>query len=193
MSGPQRISGIADAEAPTWLGLLFRLQRRIYGTVLEPTRVWARAPAALRGFIHLFRAVDRAASPLDAGLRSLVMVRVSHLNGCAYCVDINASTLESRGVRLEKALALEEHETSGLFDARERAALRFADQMTRTGSSVDDDAFEALRRQFDDAQIVELTALVALQNASSKFNAALRIPAQGFCPAVSGPRGAAPS
>jgi alkylhydroperoxidase family enzyme len=69
------------------------------------------------------------------------------------------------------------------FDDRERAALAYADAMTLTGSDVydpDDALFERLRRHFTDDQIVALTAIIAWENASSRFNRALRIPAQGL-------------
>ena len=68
-----------------------------------------------------------------------------------------------------------------MFDARERAALAYAEAMTASGDGVDDTLFTRLRREFDEDEVVELTALIAFQNLSSKFNTALGIPAQGFC------------
>jgi alkylhydroperoxidase family enzyme len=75
------------------------------------------------------------------------------------------------------------------FDARERAAFAYADAMTLTGSDVydpDDALFDTLRAHFSDDQIVALTAIIAWENASSKFNRALRIPAQGLWERVAG-------
>jgi alkylhydroperoxidase family enzyme len=69
------------------------------------------------------------------------------------------------------------------FDARERAALAYADAMTLTGSAAydpDDALFEELRRHFTEDEIIALTAIIAWENASSRFNRALRIPAQGL-------------
>jgi alkylhydroperoxidase family enzyme len=66
------------------------------------------------------------------------------------------------------------------FDARERAAFAYADAMTLTGSDADDALFDELRRHFSEDEIVALTAIIAWENASSKFNRALRIPAQGL-------------
>ena len=69
------------------------------------------------------------------------------------------------------------------FDARERAALAYADAMTLTGSDAydaDDALFEELRRHFTEDEIIALTAIIAWENASSRFNRALRIPAQGL-------------
>ena len=67
------------------------------------------------------------------------------------------------------------------FSEMERAALEYAEAMTITGQRVSDDLFARLRTHFDEAQIVELTAAVALENFRSKFNVPLGIEAQGFC------------
>jgi alkylhydroperoxidase family enzyme len=69
------------------------------------------------------------------------------------------------------------------FDARERAAFAYADAMTLSGSDAydaNDVLFEELRRHFSDDEIVALTAIIAWENASSRFNRALRIPSQGL-------------
>jgi alkylhydroperoxidase family enzyme len=62
----------------------------------------------------------------------------------------------------------------------ERTALEYAEAMTITGRDVTDDLFARLRRFFDDDTIVELTEIIAFENASAKFNRALRIPSQGL-------------
>lgn len=182
---PARLSGLADQDAPLWIRALYAVQRRRHGAPFEPTRIWARAPAALRGFLHFGAAVDRRGSPIDPALRSLVMLKVSQVNRCSFCIDLNAARLEERGTAMDKALALARYETSELFSAKERATLDYAVAMTRAG--VDAACFDRLRRFFDDDAIVELTALIALQDASSKFNAALDIPAQGLCPTIKQP------
>ncbi|QQR91918.1 MAG: carboxymuconolactone decarboxylase family protein [Myxococcales bacterium] len=180
----QRVSGLSAPSAPLWVRVLYALQRGRSGVVLEPTRVWARAPAAMRGFLHFVAAVDRKSSPIEPALRSLVMVKVSQVNACAFCVDLNAARLQERGVSPEKVLALANYEGSTLFSSKERVVLDHAVAMTRSDRGVDDEIISRLREFFDDNAIVELTALIALQNASSKFNAALGIPSQGFCPVI---------
>ena len=73
-----------------------------------------------------------------------------------------------------------EYATSPLYDEAERVALEYADGMTLSGREVDDALFARLRRFYDDDALVELTAIIAWENASSKFNRALRIPSQGL-------------
>ena len=82
------------------------------------------------------------------------------------------------GVSNEKIEALSNYATSDLYDDAERVALEFADNMTITGREVSDELFERLRKFYDDDALVELTATIAWENASSKFNRALRVPSQ---------------
>ena len=82
------------------------------------------------------------------------------------------------GVSDEKILALEDYATSPLYDEKERVALEYAERMTFTDQDVDDDLFSRLRGYFDEDALVELTATIAWENSSSKFNRALRVPSQ---------------
>jgi alkylhydroperoxidase family enzyme len=82
------------------------------------------------------------------------------------------------GVSDEKILALDEYATSPLYEEKERVALEYAERMTITGQDVDDELFCRLRRFFDEDALVELTAAIAWENSSSKFNRALRVPSQ---------------
>jgi len=82
------------------------------------------------------------------------------------------------GISDEKLRALDAYEESDLFDRRERVALRYADAITRSDQDVDDALFAEVRSLFDEDAIVELTEIIAWENASSKFNRALRIPSQ---------------
>ena len=82
------------------------------------------------------------------------------------------------GISDEKIRALAEYATSELYTDEERVALEYADCMTITGREVSDELFARLRRFYADDAIVELTAIIAWENASSKFNRALRVPSQ---------------
>ena len=70
---------------------------------------------------------------------------------------------------------------SELFSAMEKDALEYAEKMTITGEKVTDELWGRLRGHFTEAQLVELTAAVALENFRSKFNVPLGVEAQGFC------------
>jgi alkylhydroperoxidase family enzyme len=80
------------------------------------------------------------------------------------------------GISTEKLNALHDYAKSPLFNAAERVALEYADAMTDTASDVDDALFARVREHYDEEQIAELTMLIAWENASSRFNRALRVP-----------------
>ena len=171
----------ADFPYACYLRLMFRLQRRRYGRELEPVRLWARMPAAFLAMSAMYRALDRKSSRIEPALRSLVQVRVSQINECVFCVDLNSFLGLGRGIVEEKLRALPQFKDSTLFSEREKAALAYAEAATRSDLRVDAALMSRLGRQFDDQAIVELAALIAYQNMSSKFNAALGVPAHGFC------------
>ncbi len=166
---------------PWYVRLFFWSQRRKYGAVLEPARLWGRTPRVFAAVALLFGALDRRSSPIEPALRALITVRVSQINWCTFCVDINSSLVLKRGGEAAKLAALAEHQESGLFSEREKAALAYADAVTYSDRQAGPEHFAELRRHFSDDAIIELTGLIAFQNLSSKFNAALGVEPQGFC------------
>ncbi len=170
-----------DYRFPWYVRLFLANQRRRYGRELEPARLWARSPKVFAGLSVLYGALDRKSSPIEPTLRTLITILVSQINWCAFCVDINSATGIKRGLTEAHLAALPEFETSTLFDARTKAALAYATAITYTDRQVDADLMARLKSHFNDEAIIELTALVAFQNLSSKFNSALDVAAQGFC------------
>ena len=176
-----RVSAKDLSEYPWYLRPFFWNQRRKYGQVLKPALVWARVPKLFVAVASLYGALDRRSSPLSPELRSLITVRVSQINWCRFCVDINSATLAERSGSSAKVEAVEHWRESDNFSERERAALGYAEAITFTDGQVTEGLMGELRSHFDEDAIVELTALIAFQNMSSKFNSALDLPAQGFC------------
>jgi len=168
-------------DYPWYLKPFFRSQVRRYGQVLVPGQLWGRVPRLFMAVALLYGALDSRRSLLDPVLRSLVTVRVSQLNWCRFCVDINSATLARRAGSMAKVEALEQWRTSDLYSPAERAALDYTEAMTITDRGVTDACMAELRRHFTDDAVIELTGLVAFQNLSSKFNSALDVPPQGFC------------
>jgi alkylhydroperoxidase family enzyme len=93
------------------------------------------------------------------------------------------------GVSDEKIEQLADYATSSFFDDAERVALEYADAMTITGREVSDDLFARLRQFYSEDEVVELTAVIAWENSSSKFNRALRVPSQKLWNRTSEERG----
>ncbi len=166
---------------PWYLRPFFWNQRRKYGAVLDSALLWARTPRVFLGVAFLYGMIDRKNSPIEPALRSLVTVRVSQLNGCRFCVDLNSATLLKRGVAIDKVEALADWQGNNLFDRREGVALEYAEAVTLRSGEIEQELMERVKQHFDDDAVVELTALIAFQNMSSKFNSALGVPPQGFC------------
>jgi AhpD family alkylhydroperoxidase len=171
----------AGYRFPWYVRVFFWNQRRRYGAVLEPARLWGRTPKVFMALALLYGALDRRSSPIEPVLRSLVTVRISQINWCPFCVDINSAMVLRRGVDQAKLAELASFETSELFSEHEQAALAYAEAITYSDRHPTDEHFTRLRRHFDESAIIELTGLIAFQNLSSKFNAALRVEPQGFC------------
>ena len=176
-----RIQPKSPGSYPWYLKPFFWSQKRRYGEVLLPGLLWGRVPRLFMTVAMLYGALDARRSLLDPVLRSLLTVRVSQLNWCRFCVDINSATLARRAGSMAKVEALAEWRTSSLYSAAERAALAYTEAMTITGQGVSDALMAELRQHSSDDALIELTALIAFQNLSSKFNSALDVPPQGFC------------
>ena len=182
------ITTAGDHKFPWYVRLFFWNQKRKYGAILEPARLWGRTPKVFATLALLYGAFDRRSSPLEPALRTLVTVRVSQINWCPFCVDINSATALKRGISDKKLAALGGYAGSDLFSDKEKAALAYAEAVTYSDRRPTPDQFETLRRYFDDDAIIELTGLIGFQNMSSKFNAALGVEPQGFCAIAPQPR-----
>lgn len=162
------------------------MQEKHFGAVLNPTRWWGRFPY-LFWLVALFVGfLERRRAGIDPVVRSLVMTRVSQQCCCEFCIDANSLRLAERSGSMEKVLAVANWPEETLFCAKEQAALAYADAMTATPPQISDELKDELKKHYDEKAITELTALIAFQNLSARFNAALDIPAQGLCVNSSG-------
>lgn len=147
----------------------------------EPHALVGRMPR-LFWLVALFVGyLERRKARLTPVLRSLLMTRVSQICHCAFCIDANSLRLAERSGALDKVQAVSDWQNSTLFSEEERAALAYAEAVTATPPQVDENIKSLLKRHFTEETITEMTALIAFQNLSARFNAALDIPAQGLC------------
>nr|WP_314519986.1 carboxymuconolactone decarboxylase family protein [uncultured Lelliottia sp.] len=171
---------------PASLKPIAAMQKKHFGVVLNPTRWWGRMPC-LFWLVALFVGfLERKKARLNPALRALLMTRISQLCHCAFCIDANSLRLAERCGALDKVQAVSEWRTSTLFTAEERAALDYAEATTATPPQVTEAIKSELKRFYNDETITEMTALIAFQNLSARFNAALEIPSQGLCDAFKG-------
>jgi uncharacterized peroxidase-related enzyme len=129
----------------------------------------ARWPDLLHGFVGL---AGRVLGPgaIEPGLKNLVSFVSSNASGCRYCQAHTSHTAVHQGLAAEKVDAAFEFETSSLFDERERAALRLARDASLVPNLVEDSHFAELRKHFDERQIVELVAVIALFGYLNRWN-----------------------
>lgn len=170
------------SQIPRSLKPIVNMQEKHYGKVLNPTRWWGRMPWLFWLVAMFVGYLERRRARLDPTLRALLMTRVSQQCDCEFCIDANSLRLAERCGAMDKVLALGNWQTSTLFTPAEKAALAYADGMTATPPQISDEQKNTLRCHFNDDQICEMTAMVAFQNLSARFNAALDIPSQGLCP-----------
>ncbi|WP_454915492.1 carboxymuconolactone decarboxylase family protein [Xanthobacter sediminis] len=135
----------------------------------------AAAPDVYGGLAALTKAVD--ASGLDKGLTELVKLRASQINGCAFCLKFHLSVARKAGVPQEKLDLLAAWPDAGLFSAREKAALAYAEALTVLEGVASDEAWAALRAEFSQSEALYLTVAVATINAWNRIGLGL-----GFAP-----------
>ena len=115
-------------------------------------------------------------SGLPAELVELVYLRISQINNCAYCLDMHTRDLLKKGVKVEKlALVQAFAEGGALFSDRERAALAWAETVTRVAeTNVPEEAFQAARAVFTEKELVDLTIAISLMNAYNRMAISFR-------------------
>jgi 4-carboxymuconolactone decarboxylase len=99
---------------------------------------------------------------------------------CEYCVDLGSQVARSCGLSDDEMLALPYYRASGLFSVLDKLVLDYTVGMCQTPVEVPDELFAALREHLSNAQLVELTHLIALENLRGRFNLALGVEAAGF-------------
>ena len=168
-------------QLPLLTRLILFLQRKKFGFDLNPTKAWGIVPRLMLGMNFFFKLISSKKSGIDASLRTLVSVRISQINNCEFCIDMNSHLFfESKG-ETEKINQLKSWQANNLYSAREQVALEYAETVTITGRNVTPELQTKLLQHFKKEEIIELTAIIAYQNLSSKFNSALDIKPNGFC------------
>ncbi|CAA2109461.1 carboxymuconolactone decarboxylase family protein [Variovorax paradoxus] len=119
-----------------------------------------------------------AKSTLGHSLMELVQTRVSQINGCAFCLDMHARDLRKHGETWQRLNSLSTWREAGFYTERERAALAWAEQLTRLADQHGDHdtAFEALKTQFSDQEIVDLSWTIAAINTWNRLAVGMRTP-----------------
>ena len=186
-----RIVGISAREAGPLVRLAYFFTRRGFARLtgretklmnermIEPLKMYAHLPGLLLGIAGLEQATARLHC-LDERLKNLAELKAATLTHCEYCIDLGSLLAQRSGLSEEKLLALPFYRNSSLFTDLEKLVLDYAVGISQTPVNVPDALFASLQEHFDDAQIVELTHIIALENMRGRFNLALGIGSAGF-------------
>jgi len=142
------------------------------------------APEVFQGMLALAAVVQKTG--LAPGLVDLVNLRVSQINGCAYCLDMHSKDLRARGETEQRIYMLSAwREMPDLYNARERAALAWAEAVTRlTDQEVPDEVYEQAAQEFSEKELAQLTLAVLAINGWNRLNVAFRTPAGNYKSAI---------
>jgi AhpD family alkylhydroperoxidase len=177
--GNARIAGVPEDTGNPVVRLAYRVSRRRYGEVVDPMRVFAHHPTVLAGYSALELASERS-QRVDRRLKHLAEIRAAMISGCEWCLDFGSAISADAGVSEADLRELPTYATSDRFTELERLVLDYATGISRSPVDVPDRLFEQLSEYLDEAQLVELTSIIALENYRSRFNWAFGIEGQGF-------------
>jgi AhpD family alkylhydroperoxidase len=141
-------------------------------------------PDAFKAMLAFSQAVEKTGLPPQ--LIDLVNYRVSQLNGCAYCLDMHSKDLRARGETEQRIYMVSAwREMPQLYSSRERAALAWAEAVTRLeDQEVPDAVYEEALKEFNEAELTQLTLAVVAINGWNRFNVAFKTPAGNYQSAV---------
>ena len=132
------------------------------------------SPDGYKAFGAVYVSLLKCGLPQE--LVNLVYLRVSQINGCAYCIDMHSRDLLKQGLAVDKLVLVPVwHDAGAIFSARERAALAWAEVVTRVAETgISDADYEAAAVEFGEKELADLTYAIGLMNAFNRFGIAFR-------------------
>lgn len=183
-----RVAGTNERKTGPWTRALMWVGRRetkkLTGRettteMIEPAQAFSHTPGLLLGY-GMFEWAVAKAHRMDERLKVLAELKAAALTHCEWCMDVGSPIAYRAGVTEAQIRALPHYRDSEEFSALEKLVIDYAVGISSTPVSVSDELFTALRGHFDDAQLVELTNVIAVENMRGRFNLALGIGATGF-------------
>jgi AhpD family alkylhydroperoxidase len=133
------------------------------------------APEGYKAFGGVYVSVQKSGLPQE--LVNLVYLRVSQINGCAFCIDMHSRDLLKAGLNVDKLVLVPVwHDAGNVFSTRERVALAWAETVTRVAETgVPDADYQAAAAEFNEKELADLTYAIGLMNAFNRFGIAFRV------------------
>ena len=162
---------------------LYRLaewySRHSYGVVADPLAAMGHNPRVLMTDARFETSLARW-NKLDPTLKALATMASAVSIGCSWCLDFGYWETTRRGVDPRKMRDVPRWRDSDVYTDLERQVMAYAEAVTATPPAVTDEMVTGLQRELDDAALVELTMMVAVENVRSRFNSSLGLTSQGF-------------
>ncbi len=132
-----------------------------------------KGEGAIKAMLHL--GAYLAKSSIEQSLLDLIDIRVSQINGCAYCLDMHSKDARASGETEQRLYLLSAWREAPFYTDRERAALAWSEEVTKLdGGQVSDEVFHQAREQFSEDELIDLTLAVASINSWNRLNIAFR-------------------
>ncbi len=182
-----RIAGASARDAGPYVKLAYFFTRRALAKLtgretarmIEPLTMYGTVPRLLKAYATLEQATAKLHG-VPKRLHALAELKAATLTHCEYCIDLGSQVSRRWGLSDEELLALPSYRTSPLFSDLDKLVLDYAVGMSRTPVEVSDELVAHLREHFNNAQLVELTHHIALENMRGRFNLALGVGSAGF-------------
>jgi len=133
------------------------------------------SPEGYKAFGGVYVSVQKSGLPHE--LINLVYLRISQINGCAFCIDMHSRDLLKSGLNVDKLVLVPVwHDAGNVFTTRERVALAWAETVTRVSETgVPDADYRAAAAEFNEKELADLTYAIGLMNAFNRFGIAFRV------------------
>jgi AhpD family alkylhydroperoxidase len=175
-----RIPAVPESDAGVLGRLVYRMARKRFGLVPEPFAIARHHRGLFWSGLVSELALEKAATRLPARVREIAVYRTATVVGCSWCVDFGTMLQRLEGLDVERLRRIADFATDPTYSDAERLAIRYADAMTATPTTVTDAQVAELEAEFGRAGLLELTQVIAVENQRARANHALGIVDQGF-------------
>ena len=180
MTQKTRIDPVPPQRANLLIRAMYRIAKRRFGEVPEPFAVAAHHPRLLVANGVHETLLQSASKKLPANVRELAVFWTARTIGCSWCVDFGSMLQRLDGLDVERLKDIDSYATSPAYSDDERAAIAYADAITRDPHTITDEQVADLQRRFGDDGVIELTYQIGMENMRARMYSALGITEQGF-------------
>ena len=180
MTQKPRIEPVPPQRASLLTKVFYRVAKRKFGEVPEPFAVAANHPRLMLANVVHEGMLGSASKKLPKNVLELAVFWTARTIGCSWCVDFGSMLQRLDGLDVDRLKEIDDYATSPLFTEDERAAIAYADAMTKDPHTITDEQVEDLKHRFGNDGVIELTYQIGVENMRARMYSALGITEQGF-------------